>query len=146
MQLNLTLPCIPTSFVGGFARSFVAALLGVTTAVGTSLTASAAPAYDDCAVRILMGHTYIFASLDDPTASTDQLLWSACSEMVRTGVAVSIPTSTPMASAGNQLVCSADSGPAHMHVWASPDSFSIGVATNICNQVPLDNVTWWPLI
>ena len=110
----------------------------------TAMSASAAGSYDDCAVRILAGRTYIFVSLDNPSTAGDQGLWNTCSQMVQTGYAVSISTRTPMSSAGNELVCSADSGPAHMHVWAAPDDFSLNVATSICDQVPVDNITWWP--
>ena len=105
----------------------------------------AAASYDDCAVRVLGGQTYVFMSLDSPTAASDQVLWSTCSEMVASGSATAISTRTPMAAAGNELVCSSDSGPAHAHVWAAPDSFSTSIAMAICNQLQPDSVTWWPL-
>ena len=105
----------------------------------------AAASYDDCAVRLLAGQTYVFMSMDSPTAATDQVLWSTCSELVETGYATAISTKTPMAAAGNELVCSYDVGPAHAHVWAAPDSFSTSVAMAVCNQMPTDSVTWWPL-
>jgi hypothetical protein len=66
--------------------------------------------------------------------------------MVREGYAESISTRTPMAPAGNLLVCSVDEGPAHMHVWAAPDRFSTRVAANVCGQMPLEEITWWPLM
>ena len=111
----------------------------------TAVSASAASSYDDCAVRLLAGRTYIFVSLDNPSFASDQQLWDTCSQLVQSGYAVSISTRTPMSSAGNELVCSADSGPAHMHVWAAPDTFSEDVASRICEQLPVANITGWPL-
>jgi hypothetical protein len=105
----------------------------------------AAASYDDCAVRVLGGQTYVFMSLDSPTAASDQVLWSTCAEMVETGYATAISTRTPMAGAGNELVCSSDAGPVHAHVWAAPDSFNTSLAMVICNKLPAESVTWWPL-
>jgi hypothetical protein len=105
----------------------------------------AAASYDDCAVRLLAGQTYVFISMDRPTAATDQILWSTCSELVASGYATAISTKTPMSGAGNELVCSYDVGPGHAHVWAAPDSFSTSIAMAICNQMPVESVTWWPL-
>jgi hypothetical protein len=105
----------------------------------------AAASYDDCAVRVLAGQTYVFVSMDSPTAATDQVLRSTCSELVTSGYATAISTKTPMAAAGNELVCSYDVGPAHAHVWAAPDSFSGSIAMAICDQMPAESVTWWPL-
>jgi hypothetical protein len=105
----------------------------------------AAASYDDCAVRVLAGRTYVFVSLDNPSPAGDNMLWATCSEMVESGYATTISTRTPMAGAGNSLVCSSDIGPAHMHVWAAPDGFSTSVASAICEQMPVETVTWWPL-
>ena len=84
-------------------------------------------------------------SLDSPTSAGEQMLSSACSGMVQTGYAVAISTRTPMSSSGNELVCSSDVGPAHMHVWAAPDSFSIATASAICTEMAPDTLSWWPL-
>ena len=60
--------------------------------------AAASANYDDCAVRVLAGHTYIFVSLDSPSATGDKLLWNTCSRMVQTGYAMSISTNADVLS------------------------------------------------
>ena len=130
---------------GARAASLVAAMaLSVISLVGSAAPISAA-SYDDCAVRVLGARTYVFVSLDNPDGITDGLLWDVCSQMVQGGYAQSISTRTPMASAGNQLVCSADAGSAHMHVWSGSDAFSTQLATEICDRFDPALVTWWPL-
>jgi hypothetical protein len=137
---------VTSSIVRVLAQLVLVATLGIALLVENTTRAFGAGAYDDCAVRLLAGHTYIFISLDNPTPAGVQQLWSTCSELAQGGYAVSIPTSTPMSGASNQLVCSYDSGPAHMHVWAAPDAVSRTVATSVCEQTPGDEVTWWPLL
>ena len=145
MQLTLRLEAIHSLFGQRLAWATAPVLAACVVLAGTAASASAASSYDDCAVRILAGRTYIFVSIDDPNFVGDQRLWDTCAQLVQNGYAESISTRTPMASAGNELVCSADAGPAHMHVWAAPDDFSVNVATNICDNVPVENITWWPL-
>jgi hypothetical protein len=121
-----------------------AALTSVLSVAATAAPASAA-SFDDCAVRLVTGKTYVFVSQDDPNAVTDQTLWGMCTGMVQTGYAVSISTKTPMSGGGNQLVCSVDSGATHVHVWAAPDSFNTRTASQICDQADPALITWWPL-